>query len=266
LRQLFICLSPHPPVTNCTNLRIHNHTGGGGSGRDNRGEYRLQSRVENTIMTECTQEIGYLQSINSLCVGLKELTLITFWNKLFEYGDSSIVVCTTLNTLWLGSKLCKSDLPRNRGILLHCTLPPQSYQLLSRFYASSTVEKIRLIENKSVAWSIYTTISLWGCYCSLLLQQMSEIGKQYIFRNRHFLIGRDQIFFVDLSELIHPGLASTLLQKNAASSRGGSFKEIEHSRLIAKLSRLRYSRLRFVLAIAGHRGLGVHDRPVCTAG
>jgi hypothetical protein len=50
----------------------------------------------------CTHEIGYLQSINSLCVGLKELTLITFWNKLFGYG--SIVVCTTLNSLWLGSK------------------------------------------------------------------------------------------------------------------------------------------------------------------
>jgi hypothetical protein len=28
------------------------------------GEYRSQSWVENTNMTECTQEIGYLQSIN----------------------------------------------------------------------------------------------------------------------------------------------------------------------------------------------------------
>ncbi len=33
--------------------------------RGNRGEYRSQSWVENTNMTECTQEIGYLQSINS---------------------------------------------------------------------------------------------------------------------------------------------------------------------------------------------------------
>jgi hypothetical protein len=34
---------------------------------------------------------------------------------------------------------------------------------------------------------------------------------------------------------------------------------------LAKLSRLRYSRLRFGLASAGYRGLGVHDRPVYTA-
>jgi hypothetical protein len=27
--------------------------------RDNMGEYRLQSCVKNTNMTECTQEIGY---------------------------------------------------------------------------------------------------------------------------------------------------------------------------------------------------------------
>jgi hypothetical protein len=32
--------------------------------RGNTGEYRCQSWVENTNMTECTQEIGYLQSIN----------------------------------------------------------------------------------------------------------------------------------------------------------------------------------------------------------
>ncbi len=35
---------------------------------------------------------------------------------------------------------------------------------------------------------------------------------------------------------------------------------------LAKLSRLRYSWLRFGLASAGYRGLGVHDRPVYTAG
>ncbi len=33
--------------------------------RANRGEYRSQSWVENTNVTECMQEIGYLQSINS---------------------------------------------------------------------------------------------------------------------------------------------------------------------------------------------------------
>ncbi len=33
--------------------------------RGNRGEYRSQGWIENTNMTECMQEIGYLQSINS---------------------------------------------------------------------------------------------------------------------------------------------------------------------------------------------------------
>jgi len=40
--------------------------------RGHRGEYRSQSWVENIKMTECTQEIGYLQSINSLCVELEQ--------------------------------------------------------------------------------------------------------------------------------------------------------------------------------------------------
>jgi hypothetical protein len=30
--------------------------------RGNKGEYRSQSWAENTSMTDCTQEIGYLQS------------------------------------------------------------------------------------------------------------------------------------------------------------------------------------------------------------
>jgi hypothetical protein len=34
--------------------------------RCNRGEYRSQSWVENTNMTECTQEIGYLQPRRSM--------------------------------------------------------------------------------------------------------------------------------------------------------------------------------------------------------
>jgi hypothetical protein len=33
--------------------------------RGNTGEYRSQNWVENTNMTECTLEIGYLQSISS---------------------------------------------------------------------------------------------------------------------------------------------------------------------------------------------------------
>ncbi len=40
--------------------------------RGNRGEYRSKSWVENTNMTDCTQEIGYLQSINSLFVELEK--------------------------------------------------------------------------------------------------------------------------------------------------------------------------------------------------
>ncbi len=36
--------------------------------RGNRGEFRSQKLVvENAYMTECTPEIGYLQSINSVC-------------------------------------------------------------------------------------------------------------------------------------------------------------------------------------------------------
>jgi hypothetical protein len=63
---MFICLrlrSPYPR---------HPHREGGRVGelnqregeRGNRGEYSSQSRVENTNMIECTQEIGYLQSMN----------------------------------------------------------------------------------------------------------------------------------------------------------------------------------------------------------
>jgi hypothetical protein len=48
-------------------------------------------------------------------------------------------------------------------------------------------------------------------------------------------------------------------------SRGGSFKEIELSRL-SKISCLRYSWLRFGLTSAGYHELGVHDRLVYTAG
>jgi hypothetical protein len=57
--------TPPPPLTHSILI----HTGKGGrvepKRRGNRGEYRSQSWVENTNMTECTQEIGCLQSINS---------------------------------------------------------------------------------------------------------------------------------------------------------------------------------------------------------
>jgi hypothetical protein len=76
LRKVFICLRPrtryHPPplYTLCT----YSHREGGEGGelnqrereRGNRGYYRSQSWVEKTKMTECTQEIGYLQYINSV--------------------------------------------------------------------------------------------------------------------------------------------------------------------------------------------------------
>ncbi len=63
-----------PPFTHC--IRVYSvliHTGGEGrelnqreGERGNRGEYKPQSWVENSNMTECTQEIGYLQPIKSL--------------------------------------------------------------------------------------------------------------------------------------------------------------------------------------------------------
>ncbi len=60
--------------------------------RGNRGEYKSQSWFENTNMTECTQEIRFLQSLNSPCVELEKMPLITFWSKLLGADDSSIVV------------------------------------------------------------------------------------------------------------------------------------------------------------------------------
>ncbi len=51
----------------------------------NRGEYKSQSWDESTNMTDLTQEyVGYLQSINSLCVELEKMPLITFWSKFLE--------------------------------------------------------------------------------------------------------------------------------------------------------------------------------------
>jgi hypothetical protein len=76
LRQVFIWLrprTPYPrPLAHCK--RVYSmliHTGEGvelnprEGERGNRGEYRSQNWVENTNMTDCTQEICYLQSINS---------------------------------------------------------------------------------------------------------------------------------------------------------------------------------------------------------
>ncbi len=57
--------------------------------RGNRAEYRSQSWVENTNMTECSQEIGYLQSYN-LCVELGKMPLITFWSEYLEEDDEWI--------------------------------------------------------------------------------------------------------------------------------------------------------------------------------
>jgi hypothetical protein len=69
LRQLFICLRPPPPVCTYIPIPVLIHTGKGGvltqrkRERGNRAEHRSQSWVEN--MTESTQEISYLQSMNS---------------------------------------------------------------------------------------------------------------------------------------------------------------------------------------------------------
>jgi hypothetical protein len=67
--------------------------------RGNRGEYKSQSGIENTKMTECTQEIGYLQSINSQCVELEKMPLITFRSKYLGDNDRSVVICISLNSL-----------------------------------------------------------------------------------------------------------------------------------------------------------------------
>jgi hypothetical protein len=82
---VFICLRPRnpypPPLTHCVRVysilvyfvtlregeegEVNQREGE----RGNRGEYRSQSWVENTNMTECTQEIGYLQSITMINTG-----------------------------------------------------------------------------------------------------------------------------------------------------------------------------------------------------
>jgi hypothetical protein len=64
-----------PPTLHCIRTySIHSHREGGGRGgelnqregeRGNAEEYRSQSLIEITNMTECTQETGYLQSTNS---------------------------------------------------------------------------------------------------------------------------------------------------------------------------------------------------------
>jgi hypothetical protein len=67
---MFICLRPRT-LTHCTVYDNYSHREGGGELNQregetgNRGEYRSQSWVENINMTECMQEIGYLQSMNS---------------------------------------------------------------------------------------------------------------------------------------------------------------------------------------------------------
>jgi hypothetical protein len=106
LRQLFILLRPlptYPPPSHTTvyirEVHVLIHTGKGGGVVLNQREGKRGNRVritkmgQNTSMTECTQKIGYLQSINSLCVELENVPLITFWSKILGEDDNSIVVC-----------------------------------------------------------------------------------------------------------------------------------------------------------------------------
>ncbi len=78
LRQVVICLRPGPPfpplhtVYTCIQYTYSHREGGRGEElnkregeRRNRRECRSQSWVENTKISECTQEIGYFQSVNS---------------------------------------------------------------------------------------------------------------------------------------------------------------------------------------------------------
>ncbi len=76
---MFICLRPRtryppPPVHTVYVYIVYLFTQGREVGgelnqreeeKGDTGDYRPQSWVKNTNMTECTQEIGYLQSINS---------------------------------------------------------------------------------------------------------------------------------------------------------------------------------------------------------
>ncbi len=71
-------IPPPPRYTHCnriyflyTHICTYSHRKGGRveperRGEGNRGEFRSQSWFEYTNMTECTQETGYLQSINSV--------------------------------------------------------------------------------------------------------------------------------------------------------------------------------------------------------
>ncbi len=72
LRQVFICLSYTPPpskrYTLYSILHVLIHKGKGGE-ELNQSEGEMGQRIpklgENTNVSECTQEIGYPQSINS---------------------------------------------------------------------------------------------------------------------------------------------------------------------------------------------------------
>jgi hypothetical protein len=75
LRQVFICLSPRtpypPPLTHCIRVyRIRIHTGNRGELNQREGvtreatDHKAELKIP-TNMTECRQETGFLQSINS---------------------------------------------------------------------------------------------------------------------------------------------------------------------------------------------------------
>jgi hypothetical protein len=56
-------------------------------------------------MTECMQEIGFLQSIISMCVELEKMPLITLWKKFLGDDNSSVVVRFGIKSLWLAPLL-----------------------------------------------------------------------------------------------------------------------------------------------------------------
>ncbi len=68
--------------------------------RGNRTRYRSQSWVENTNMTECTQESGYLQYINSD----KDLPLGAFTGQYFRrhFARTSTSLIFLHSTPWVG--------------------------------------------------------------------------------------------------------------------------------------------------------------------
>ncbi len=109
------CLSVWGPITPYSPLHtiyvdtvyLFTHGRGGGGKLNQRseegqqGKYRSQSWVENTNMTECTQEIAYLKSINSD----KPLPRSPFTGSIFLDDDILHWLLWVLLSIWVVARL-----------------------------------------------------------------------------------------------------------------------------------------------------------------